>query len=183
MNKDLKSIFGSVTGLDEKSVQFLTSALAKNNLPGFDYLEFKQSLANLASMNIDEETSFKSAFATATTVGLTKENLLTSAAHYKKVLDQEKRQFDSALEKQMQQKVASKKSEVEKLKAQVEQYREKIRDLEAKIAKAEGTIANADDHIQASLEKIQTTHDNFAFTFQSILNQIEKDIDSINTYL
>ena len=42
MQKDLQSIFGQVTGLDDKSIQFLTQALSKNNLPGFDYLEFKQ---------------------------------------------------------------------------------------------------------------------------------------------
>lgn len=183
MNKDLKTIFGSVTGLDDKSVEFLTNALDKNNLPGFDYLEFKQSVSKLISMDMDEATSYKSAFATGTTVGLTKEKLLKTAEHYKIVLDHEKKQFDSALEKQMQQKVASKKGEVEKLKAQVIQYREKIKDLEAKIAKAEGTIANADENIQAALEKIQTTHDNFSYTFQSIQNQIEKDIESINIYI
>ena len=76
MQKDLKNIFGSTTGLDDKSMEYLTSALAKNNLPGFDYLEFKQSLGALASLNMDEATAYKSAFATASTVGLTKEKLL-----------------------------------------------------------------------------------------------------------
>ncbi|MCB0678879.1 MAG: hypothetical protein KDC30_19420, partial [Saprospiraceae bacterium] len=127
MQKDLQSIFGQVTGLDDKSIQFLTQALSKNNLPGFDYLEFKQSLSALAALNMDEVTAFKSAFATAATVGLTKDKLLKTARHYKNVLDQEKKQFDEALQKQMNQRVASKRSEVEKLKQQIVDYQAKIK--------------------------------------------------------
>ena len=79
MQKNLKNIFGNDHGLDEKSVDYLTSALAKNNLPGFDYLEFKQSLAALADLGMDEPTAIKSAFATASTVGLTKDKLVKTA--------------------------------------------------------------------------------------------------------
>ncbi|MEM6967493.1 MAG: hypothetical protein AAF573_22205, partial [Bacteroidota bacterium] len=81
MAKNLKTIFGENHLLDEKSISFLTGALDRNNLPGFDYIEFKQSLAALAKLNMDEETAFKSAFATAATVGLTKGKLLETASH------------------------------------------------------------------------------------------------------
>ena len=79
MQKDLKSLFGATHGLDEKSLNFLVKALEKNNLPGFDYIEFKQSLGSLLSMDMLEETAFKSVFATATSVGLTKDKLLISS--------------------------------------------------------------------------------------------------------
>ena len=183
MQKDLQSIFGQVTGLDDKSIQFLTQALSKNNLPGFDYLEFKQSLSALAALNMDEVTAFKSAFATAATVGLTKDKLLKTARHYKNVLDQEKKQFDEALQKQMNQRVASKRSEVEKLKQQIVDNQAKIKDLQDKIAKAQSTIDHADENIQAALEKIETTQKNFEYTYQSIQNQIDQDIQSIEQHL
>ena len=48
MKKILKNIFGSHHGLDQKSVDFLINALEKNNLPGFDYIEFKQALSALS---------------------------------------------------------------------------------------------------------------------------------------
>ena len=54
MSKNLKALFGEDHLLDEKSISFLTDALEKNNLPGFDYIEFKQSMASLAKLNIDE---------------------------------------------------------------------------------------------------------------------------------
>ena len=183
MQRDLKNIFGDTTGLDEKSMDFLTSALVKNNLPGFDYLEFKQSLSALASLNMDESTAFKSAFATAATVGLTKEKLLKTAEHYREVLAQENKAFDQALKKQIVQKVESKKGEMEKLKKQIQEHQEQIQKLQEQIVKNESILEHADETIQASLEKINHTKTQFESTFQAILNQINRDIEDINQYL
>ena len=183
MNNNLKSLFGSNHGLDKKSVDFLTNALAKNNLPGFDYLEFKQSLSALSAMNMDMVTSIKSAFATASTVGLTKSKLLETANHYKAVLNKEKSQFDVALKNQMTQRVASKLKEVEKLKELIVKQKEQIQKLQSQIAKSEATINNADQLVSQEKAKIETTKTNFEHTYQSILNQIDKDIENINTHL
>jgi chromosome segregation ATPase len=183
MHRDLKNIFGTVTGLDQKSMEYLTQALSKHNLPGFDYLEFKQSLGALASLNMDESTAFKSAFATASTVGLTKEKLLKTAEHYREVLFQEKKDFDQALQKQIVQKVESKKAEMEKLRKQIEEYKAQILKLQEEIAKNESTLEHADENVQQSLDKIKQTRDRFETTFQAILNQITQDIDDINQYI
>ncbi len=183
MQKKLKNLFGDSHGLDEKSVDFLTNALNKSNLPGFDYLEFKQSLAALMEMDMEESIAIKSAFATAATVGLTKEKLLKTANHYKKILNDEKSQFDAALQKQMKQRVESKLAEVEKLKKQIEEYRAKIKQLEEKIAASQSTVDNADEIIQADKEKIVSTRDNFEHTLQSIVNQIDRDIENIDKFL
>lgn len=183
MQKNLKQLFGDAHGLDDKSVDFLTSALEKNNLPGFDYIEYKQSLGALMAMNIDEMTSFKSAYATAATVGLTKDKLLKTADHYKGILNNEKTQFDAALEKQMQQRVKSKQDEVIKLNKQIEDYQLKIKQMQDKIAESKAIVANADEDIRSSMEKIDTTRESFEFTLKSILNEIDKDVDNINRYL
>lgn len=183
MNKDLKILFGSAHGLDQKSVDFLTNALEKNNLPGFDYLEYKMALGALAKMEMDEATSFRSAFATASTVGLTKTRLLETADHYKKVLNKERSQFDVALKKQMQQRVASKQQEVEKLKEQIVKHQEKIAQLQAQINKYQTTIDGADALIEEAKQKIIGTQSSFEMTHQSILNQIEKDVENIKKYL
>lgn len=183
MQKNLKQLFGDAHGLDERSVEFLTNALEKNNLPGFDYIEYKQSIGALSSMNIDEMTAFKSAYATAATMGLTKEKLLKTAEHYKGVLNQEKTQFDAALEKQLQQRVKSKQDEVIKLKKQIEDYQLKIKQMQDKILEYESILANADEDIRGSMEKIDSTRDNFETTLRSIVNQIDKDVENINRYL
>ena len=183
MQKDLKALFDAEKGLDERSVNSLTKALEKSNLEGFDYIEFKQSLGKLQAMDMDQATAYKSAFITASTMGLTKEKLLKTAEHYKKVLFNEKQQFDQALQKQMEQRVESKRSEVEKMKKQVEEYKAKIIELEGKIAKAQSTIDHADEHIQAAREKIESTKVAFEATLQSILKEIDQDIENVNTLL
>lgn len=183
MEKDLKAIFGTDHGLDQKSVEFLTSALQKSNLPGFDYIEFKQSLSALAAMNMDEATAIKSAFATASTVGLTKIKLLETAEHYKKVLKDEKSQFDVALQNQMKQRVESKQNEILTLKDQIKQHQDKIAQLQAQISKFQATIDGADTKIEEARNKINSTRVNFENTHQSILNQIEHDIANIQKHL
>ncbi|MBI5916407.1 MAG: hypothetical protein HY842_13605 [Bacteroidetes bacterium] len=183
MQQDLKEIFGETHGLDEKSIESLTRALEKNNLPGFDYLEFKLSLGRLAPMNLPEDTAFKSAFATASTVGLTKEKLLTTGQHYRKVLTDEKEQFSLALQNQLQKRVNSKQQEVEKLKAQIQAWQEQIANLQNMMAKSQATIDDAGNQIQAEMKKIQATKENFEHTHQSIMNQIELDLQNIQRYL
>jgi chromosome segregation ATPase len=183
MQKKLKSLFNKKLGLDEKSIDFLTSALERNNQPGFDYIEFKQSLGALEALNMDESTMFKSAFATATTVGLTKEKLLKTAQQYKQVLVNEKAQFDAATEKQVVQRVKAKQEEVEKLRAQIKEYEEKIKQLQEKIERSNAVIAKADEDIAQAKQRILQTKKNFEHTWQSIIDEIDRDIENVEKYL
>lgn len=181
--KNMKAFFGAMHGLDEKSLQFLINALEKNNLPGFDYIEFKQSLSKLLAMNMDDETAFKSAFATASTLGVTKEKLKQTAQHYQSILAKEKTQFDNALRKQMTQRVEGKRQEVERLRQQVVEYEKKIQELQARIEAANTTISQADAQIEGAKAKITSTKEAFDFTHQSIMNQINIDIENLERYL
>ena len=77
----ISQLLGLQGSIDQKSVDFLENALIKQSQPGFDYLKFKQSISQLANLNLDTSTSLKSAFATASTMGVTKDSLLQSARH------------------------------------------------------------------------------------------------------
>ena len=183
MSKNLKTLFGENHMLDEKSVSFLTNALEKNNLPGFDYIEFKQSLASLAKLNMDEETAMKSSFATAATVGLTKDKLLETALHYKKIIDGERTKFGNAMQNQMKKSIDGKANEVETLKAQIIKHKEHIKQLEEQITKHQKTIDTADEQINGAKAKIDQAKEKFEFAHQSVRNQIEKDIEGIQKFL
>lgn len=183
MSNELQTIFNRTGGLDPKTVEFLAQALDKNNLPGFDYIEFLQALDKLSQMQIDEATAFRSAFATASTVGLTKEKLLETAAHYKQVLIDEKQKFDLALQNQQDQRVANKLKEIADLKEQIKRNEEMIKRLQDEISKSQATVRDTDFVIEKEIQKIESTKNNFLQTHQSILAQIDKDIDNINKYL
>jgi peptidoglycan hydrolase CwlO-like protein len=183
MQNDLKGLFGKRKELDQRSLNSLIKALESNNQPGFDYIEYKQALARLVEMDIDQATAFKTAFATASTVGLTKDKLLKTAEHYKKVLFAEKQKFDSALQNQMQQRVEAKLTEVNTMKRQIEEYQAKIQQLEEKIAKAQRTIDQADEHVRDAKERITSTQEAFENTLRAILEDIDQDLAQINVLL
>lgn len=183
MKEDLKKIFGEAHSLDEKSIAFLTSALANANQPGFDYIEFKIALHRLQNMGMDEATAFKSAFATASTVGLTKDKLVSTAQHYRQVLAKEKSQFDLALNNQLERRVHGKRQEVAKLEKKMGDWQGKIKELQEQIARAQATIDDADQHIKTEMEKIEATKNNFENTHQNIFEQIEKDLQLIQMHL
>ncbi|TXB61295.1 hypothetical protein [Phaeodactylibacter luteus] len=190
MQKDLKALFGAHHGLDDRSIDALTQALARENLPGFDYIEFKQALGRLQELDMDEPTALRSAFATASTMGLTKEKLLKTAAHYDKVLKSEQAQFQQSLNRQMEQRVQAKQQEVEKMKQQVVEYRhqiqefqQKIQKLEERIQQAQHTIDHAAEHIEDAKTRLLSTKASFDQALQSITNEIQRDIENISSYL
>lgn len=182
MGINLKSIF-QADNLDDKSLGALTQALQKQGLAGFDYIEFKQALANLRSMNLDDATAFKSAFATASTMGLTKEKLLKTADFYKTVLSKEKGKFNQALQAQIESKINNKGTQLEKLKQGIISHQEKIKKLESEIEQYQNKIDNADDEILATKSKLDLANTNFDTAYNSVLEQINSDIEHITNLL
>lgn len=179
----MRKMFNPAGDLDSKSINSLIAALEQNNIKGFDYIEFKQSMAAMAAMNLDKETAIKSAFATASTMGLTKGKLADSAKHYIKVLNTEKDQFDLALKGQVKKKIESKKDQVEKLQGLIKQYTSQIKELQEEIDKSKKIIANADEDMQSAKNRIDETKSKFTGAFESIVGEIKGDIELFKQYL
>lgn len=176
MANTLESFFNNVQGLDKKSAEFLAKALEKNNLPGFDYIEFRQSVMALSQMNMDSATAIRSAFVTARTMGLSKDKLVETASYYKQILAKEKTQFDAALQNQLQQRVISKEDDVKKWKVQIERFRSQIEDLQR-------SIDASGSEIETARAKIQDTQVSFEQTFKAIVAEIDRDIESFRLNL
>jgi chromosome segregation ATPase len=177
MPSTLKNIFQETEKVDGKSFQFLLSALEKNALEAFDYLKFKQSLLAMRKLNMEEPLAIQSAFATANTMGLTKELLLKTARHYKKILENEKVQFDEALEKQVADRIESRKAETQKLYSIIDQCKEQIQKLEAKIAECEARIASTDTDIKDAEHRILSSKEKFESTFNELIKVMDRDIE------
>lgn len=177
-----KSMFAA-EGLDDRSLEFLTNALEKNNLPNFDYFEFKCAVTTLLGMNIDEATAFKSAFATAATVGLTKDKLLETAGYYRSLLAKEKEQFDEALQNQNANKVASRQQEVKRLRDQIERHKADIARLQDEMAAYLNQIESAEAAAKTEGEKLDKTRLAFEKAHASVTMQIDKDIELVHKHL
>ncbi len=182
MGQKFYELFKSLEGLDGKSISYLSNAIEKNNLKGFDYLEFKKSVVAMAGM-LDEETAIKSAFATAVNMGLTKDKLLQSIEHYKNVLSKEKRQFDDALKAQTEQKINNKREEKLQLKEHIVNLKKKIAEVESKISAYQERIDNSDAEIASAEAKINETKSKFEAAFTKFNDEISSDFNTINTIL
>jgi chromosome segregation ATPase len=179
----ISQLLGLGSSADQKSVDFLEGAMIKETQPGFDYLKFKQSLEQLASLKLDSATSLKSAFATASTMGVTKDSLVQSARHYLTILGEEKKQFDQALTNQVQQRIDSKKSELQNLQQQIEDHKRQIAKLEKQILEFQDKIARSDEEVVEAKASIDLTKSKFENTYQQFVSAIELDITAIQQNL
>lgn len=177
-----KALF-TADGQDERSLEFLANAIERNNLPGFDYFEFKRAVFTLMQMQLDEATAQKSAFTTAATLGLTKDKLIETASYYHDVLIKEKDQFDKALENQNTQKIASPQAEIVRLKDQIERHKKEISRLQDEIGAYLNQIDQSEETVKLETEKLAKTKEGFNRTHQSVLLQIERDIESMHKNL
>ncbi len=182
MEKKFFELFKSLEGLDAKSVGYLSAAIEKNNLKGFDYLEFRKSVSAMADM-LDEETAIKSAFTTATNMGLTKDKLLQSIEHYKNVLSKEKYQFDDALKSQISQKISHKREEKLQLKEHIVNLKKKITEIERKINAYQERIDNSDAEITKAEQKINQTKAHFEEAYKRFVAEINDDYQLIDSIL
>lgn len=184
MNIDLNKIFDTTSSeLDKKFVDALLRAIKNGAIKDFDYLKFMYSVKSMQDLNMDQDTSFKSAFATAQTMGLTKDKLLKTAQHYQNILSKEREHFAEALKKQKAEKISAKAAEVEKLKEVIIQHQQKIEQLKKEMAAYQKKIDGADAVIEKEKAKIETIKNNFVNSYDHFEKVINEDIETIQNLL
>ena len=171
---------GQVT---DKFMSILLGAMDKNNLEGFDYLEFKESLNSLAKMPMDEQTRYQSAFAMAQTMDATSEKLIKTAAHYINILEKEEKKFGQALAAQRTKQIGGRESHIKKMEEGIQQKAAQIKRLTEEIEADQKKLKVVKEEISGAVIKVETTKNNFVASFNSLVRQIQNDIDNIQKYL
>ncbi len=174
----------AVTGnVSDKFVEILLGALEKNNQEGFDYLEFRQALKNLAKMPMDEQTRFHSAYAMAQTMGITPAKLVDSAQFYLNVLTNEQARFNEAHAQQRARLIGNREEEVKNMEAMIQQKSEQIKQLTQQIEDHRKQSEQIRKEVSDSTIKIENTKADFEKTYESISGQIKEDIGKIQQHL
>lgn len=174
----------SPTGqVQEKFLEVLFGALTASNQEGFDYMEFKDFLKSLANVPMDDSTRYKSAFATAQTMGATKEKILSSAKHYIAILEKEQTKFQEALEGQKQRNLHGKQDEIKHLGNAISQKEKEIEKLKADIEAHRQKIGTLEQEISNAGDKLHQTAGDFNASYKALVSQIESDVQNIQTHL
>ncbi|MBK9254477.1 MAG: hypothetical protein IPM42_03205 [Saprospiraceae bacterium] len=180
---NLKELFKSNSDFDEKVLMKLLIAIKENQTQDFDYLKFKQSYQSLQQIGMEASTAAKSAFLTASTMGLTKAKLMASANHYKSVLTKEKEAFANALKYQIATQIDGKKVEVQRLKEKIEENIRKIEQLNKENDIIQQKMTELEGNTELVNQKIVDTRDRFKSTFDSLYEEIEEDILLFDKFL
>ncbi|HQV96663.1 MAG TPA: hypothetical protein PLE29_03330 [Saprospiraceae bacterium] len=175
MTINLKDLFAVTSEMNEKVLLKLLTAIKDGQQKDFDYLKFKQSYKSLCQMGMDESTAAKSAFLTASTMGLTKDKLLNTVQHYKNLLNKEKEQFAVALKNQIANNIDAKTLEINRLQERTEENKRKIQQLMDEQIIIESEIAKLRESAELSKSKIEDTRDQFKNTFDILYAEIEED--------
>lgn len=175
MTINLKDLFAVSSEMNEKVLLKLLTAIKDGQQKDFDYLKFKQSYKSLCQMGMDESTAAKSAFLTASTMGLTKDKLLNTVQHYKNLLNKEKEQFAVALKNQIANNIDAKALEINRLQERTEENKRKIQQLMDEQIIIESEIAKLRESAELSKSKIEDTRDQFKNTFDILYAEIEED--------
>ncbi|HHH50538.1 MAG TPA: hypothetical protein ENK52_06135 [Saprospiraceae bacterium] len=161
----------------------LLGAMAKNNIDGFDYLEFKESLQSLAKMPMDEKTRYQSAYAMAKTMGATPEYLIKTAKHYINILGKEEQKFHQALANQKTKQIGNKEQQIKQMDLLIKEKMEQINRLTQEIEQHKKLKHKLATEISNSSVKVETTKNNFIASYKNLIAQIQKDMQNIQTYL
>lgn len=169
--------------VDSKIVEKLLQAIEKNNLEGFDYLEYKKSIKALDKIPMDEATKYRSAFATASTMGVTLEKLLETVQFYIGILDKENTVFLNAFKAQLQEKVSDKEGEMTQLQSVIKEKTEQIKKLTEEITKHQAEVGSIKSKLGDSRAKIEKTQNDFKESFSYLKGQFEGDVIKMKDYL
>ncbi|MEL6843563.1 MAG: hypothetical protein AAFP02_10125, partial [Bacteroidota bacterium] len=148
-----------------------------------DYLEFKESLAALDKMKMDEETRYKSAYAVASSMGANVHKLIQTADHYREVLKKAKADYEAKNLKQERDKVEKSKKAVLTLEASVKKKKAQIEQLKKQIDAEERKMIDAMAKAKQEVGALNKMEEEFAYSFKYIISKIDKDVKNMRDYL
>ncbi|MFK7798202.1 MAG: hypothetical protein AB8E82_12165 [Aureispira sp.] len=169
--------------VDDKIIDQLLQKVGEKNIEGFDYFEYKQSLQVLDKMPMNEATKYRSAFATASTMGVTLQTLLESAEFYLGILDEQDENFKKEANKKRDKQVSQKESEATRLEKQIENYKEQIKRLKEKIDRNKTRIEELEREVKIDKVQLEKDRNNFLASFNFLRAQFADDIVKMKRYL
>ncbi len=169
--------------ITDKFNNILLGAMEANNIDGFDYLEYRQSLQSLKKMDMDEATQYKSAYAMAQTMGASPEYLIKTANHYMDILKKEEAKFGEALQNQRVRQVGEKEQQLKDLEQMIRDKAEQIQKMSKDIEQHQVQMQQIETEVAQSSAKVESTKNNFIASFNAIVVQIKADVENMQKYL
>ncbi|HRI00248.1 MAG TPA: hypothetical protein PK006_04275 [Saprospiraceae bacterium] len=161
---------------DAQSLKLIGVSISQKTGQKFDYVKFRQAIYSLKKMAMDENTSIQSTLATAKTMGVQTSDIIQSAGQFGELLTEEEKKFNEALQKQTNEKVQSKKQELESIHSQIQQLKESIEKIQKQVSELEKSAPALELEINSNEKLIESKKENFNNTIHNLKQLIQNDI-------
>jgi chromosome segregation ATPase len=161
----------------------LREAIESQNLEGFDYLEFKNTLNSILHVIEDESTRYRTAYEMAKTMGASKDTLLESIQHYVDILKKEESKFKDALAHQKQKQIVSREEELSQLQETIGEKEVLIQKLTTEISDIRKKMDEKRTELKQAVDKIENANTQFSASIQAVNNQLNDDRQNLNKYI
>ena len=155
----------------------------KANAQGLDFFEFIKSLKKMDGRAIDERTKYETVYDTMSTMGLTKDVLLTTGKKYMEIFVEVKQEFEKELSSEVQSKVADLNKQADDVLVQNGQYQAQIEELNAKISENLKRMQQLKSEAAANESTLLQERSDFERTHSIFVNGLQKYITDIETYI
>lgn len=167
----------------EKATKSLQESLVANCLDSYDYLKFKNTVQDLAGDIADERLRYKTAYSAAKAMGITPDKLVQTANHYIMVLDQELKNFNEAVDDQVETRVVSGLNKLKDLDTEITAKNTQIQALNAEITSLSTQRAALATKVNEDKNVIETNKNGFLTAQASLVEGIKNDIKKLSSYL
>ena len=171
--------------IDGKFAEHLAGVLAKNNLPGPDYFEFREALRGLAGLDLSEDKQFQVAWASFKALGGPADvaALTGTAQQYLALLAQDRDAFGRSAEQALQERVGGLQREQQQLQADTVALTRQLADIQQKTAANAARLAAIGVEVAEQSARLAQSRQSYEATYGHFTQQIKNDVNKIAQYL
>ena len=171
--------------VDAKFAEHFAGVLAKNNLPGPDYFEFRETLRSLGALGLGEDQQYQAAWASFKALGGAPDvaQLTNTANQYLAILGKDREAFGQSVEAAVNERVGGLQREQQQLQADSEALTRQLAELQQKLAANQTRLAAIGGEIAEQSGKLNQNRQNYEATYGHFTGQIRDDLTKITRYL
>ena len=171
--------------VDAKFAEHFAGVLAKNNLPGPDYFEFRETLRSLASLGLSEDQQYQAAWASFKALGGAPDvaRLTSTANQYLAILGKDREAFGQSVEAAIAERVGGLQREQQQLQADSEALSRQLAEIQQKLAANATRLAAIGGEVAEQSGRLNQNRQNYEATYGHFTSQIRADLAKIDQYL
>jgi hypothetical protein len=171
--------------VDAKFAEHFANVLAKNNLPGPDYFEFREALRSLSALGLGEDQQYQVAWASFKALGGAADvtHLTGTANQYLAILGKDREAFGQSVEAAIAERVGGLQREQQQLQADTEAITRQLAEIQQKLAANQTRLAAIGGEVAEQSGKLNQNRQNYEVTYGHFTGQIRDDLAKITRYL